>query len=167
VTREEFAKLSTPEMLVQIWSLLQERGVPISGPPAGGTGDGREPKYDTSIARKDGMVQYASECSLKELSYWYEQFGKPPRDPKYAESNQKQRKALGYWIAYRQANPDAAWTGERNKVQITAAAPSDKPQQYPRGVTASAPTTPTPRFNDEGGASDMDDIPFAPADRWG
>lgn len=150
MNRAEFLALTIPEQLATIWQMLQEREIPISGPPAGGDA----PKWDRSIPRKDGMVQWASECSAKELRYWIDQANKPPRDPKYAEANQKQAKALGYFLSWRLANPDALWTGERNKVQVTAAAPSDKPQQYPKGVVASAPTTPTPRFTDD------DDIPF-------
>lgn len=114
-----------------------------------GSGDGRAPKFDTRIARKGGMVQWASECSLKELSFWREQAGKPPSDPKYADKNIKQAKALDYWLAYRRAEPNAAWTGERDRVTVTAKPPSDKPAQYPREAPPEpTSSTPTPSFDD-------------------
>jgi hypothetical protein len=155
MTRAEFLALTVPEQLATIWDLVQRgQSASPSGSSADALGDGRAPKYDRSIARKDGMVQYASECSAKELQYWITQAKKPPKDPKYAEKNQKQATALGYFLAYRLANPTEQWNGERNKFQVTAAPPSDKPAQYPRDAAAGAaePTEPTPGFDD--------DIPF-------
>lgn len=123
-----------------------------AGAAAGGGG---APKYDTSIARKGGMVQYASESDLSSLIFWQARANEPLSDPKYAESNAKQAKALGYWIGYRQQHPDEAWTGERNKIKVTAAPPSDKPQLYTREARQSQePAQPTPTFDD------TDDIPF-------
>jgi hypothetical protein len=126
--------------------------------PSSGTGGGNAPKYDTTISRKNGMVQYASECSVRELTYWKQNAERPPSDPKYADANAKQAKALGYWIAWREQNPSATWAGERNKVTVTAASPSDKPALYPRGERAGEPKTETPPL--DGGGFDDDDIPF-------
>ena len=138
MTKEQFVACAA-----QLYDMLAAGGAPA----ANGTGDGRAPKFDTRISRKGGMVQWASECSLKELSFWREQFNKPPSDPKYADSNAKQAKALDYWIAFRRAEPSAVWTGERNRVTVTAKPPSDKPAQYPKDA-APEPTTPTPSFDD-------------------
>lgn len=135
-------------------------------PSAGGTGDGRSPKFDTAIHRKGGMIQWASECSLKELSYWREQAGRPPSDPKYAEKNAKQAKSLDYWIAYRRAEPNATWTGERNRATVTAKPPSDKPAQYQKDATPAPDSSrPTPSFDDADSygfdnEEPSDDLPF-------
>lgn len=120
-----------------------------------GNGGGRPPKYDTAISRAQGKVQYASECSLKELLYQKERFDKPPSDPKYLESNQKRSKQLGFWIAYRQTNPTDIWRGERNRQTVTAKPPSDRPEQYDREQTFAGNPAPA----SEAGAGD-DDIPF-------
>ncbi len=121
---------------------------------SGGAG---APKFDTSIIRKGGMVQYASETDLSGLMFWKGRADEPPSDPKYAESNAKQSKSLSYWVAYRQAEPIAVWSGERNRVNVTAAAPSAMPATYPRpanGGVPVAPATPTPTFEED------DEIPF-------
>ena len=78
-----------------------------------------------------------------------------PKDPKYAASNAKRSRALGYWISYRQACPDEQWRGERNRTTVTAAAPSDKPLLYEKD----APTHVEPPSNDAGTGDDSD-IPF-------
>ncbi len=122
-------------------------------------GDGRAPKFDTAISRKGGLVQWASETDLDGIRYWRRRADEPPSDPKYAESNAKQSKALSYWIAYRQAEPNATWSGERNRQSVTAKPPNAKPETYARdaspGTAATATTTPTPtNFEEE------DEIPF-------
>lgn len=146
----------TREQFIQAAGALYDMMAGGSAPAPAAPGGGSPPRFDTSIARKGGMVQWASECSLRELNYWVSKKSGPSSDPKYAESDAKQLRALQYWVAYRQANPTAVWSGERNRVQITAAPPSDKPQQYPRGVVASAPTTPTPSFDDSEPDPDYD-----------
>lgn len=120
----------------------------------GGGGAAKAPKYDTALNRGQGKVSYASECSLKELLYQKGRYDKPPSDPKYAESNAKKSKALGYWISYRQASPSEQWRGERNRTTVTAAAPSDKPLLYDKD----APTHVEPPSN--GAGQGDDDIPF-------
>jgi hypothetical protein len=134
-------------------------GASTSKSGGGRGGDGRPPKFDTSIARRGGMVQYASELTLADLIFWKERAEEPPRDPKYAAANAKQAKALGYWIAYREAKPDERWRGERNRVTITAKAPSSEPATYPRDEVQSD--------DDYGGSAEDsfkdpedDDIPF-------
>lgn len=119
-----------------------------------GTGDGRAPKYDQSLPAGAGKVVYASECSLKELQYQKQRADKPPSDPKWAESNAKRSKALGYWLAYRSASPDAIWTGERNRQTVTALPPSDRPTSYDRNAPAAPETQAAPSSFDDS------DIPF-------
>jgi hypothetical protein len=124
----------------------------------GGSGDGRSPKYDTTLPAGSGMVIFASECSLKELQYQKNRSDKPPSDPKYIDANLKRSKALSYWISYRQASPLACWTGERNRRTVTAPAPLDKPQSYPRESMQNE------TYNDpqpDAGGDSMDDVPFA------
>lgn len=140
MTREQFLAAAAA-----FYDMLQSGAT--SGSTSNGAGNGSAPKFDTRIARKGGMVQWASECSLKELTYWRDIAAKPPSDPKYAESNAKQAKALEYWMGYRRAEPGATWTGERNRVVVTAKPPSDKPQQYPRDA-APEPAALTPSFDD-------------------
>lgn len=154
--REEFVALSGTDKLIAIWDLLQQiQAAPAAGSSADAIGDGRPPKYDQSITRKGGTVQYASECSAKELQFWITQ-KKKPGDPQYAEKNAQQVKALGYWLAYRLAHPTEQWEGLRNKINVIAEPPSDKPKQYARTAPtgrSAAPAEPTPSFDD-------DEIPF-------
>lgn len=116
-----------------------------------GTGGGKPPKFDTPLPRGNNKVSWASECSVKELRYWKERFDKPPSDPKYVESNQKRSRAIGLWLSYRQSNPTEQWRGERNRQTVTAAAPSDRPEQYDKDA-APAPAPPA--------SGDDSDIPF-------
>jgi hypothetical protein len=142
------------------YDVIASGGRPASS--GGGSGSGNAPKFDTSIARKGGMVQYASETDLEGLIFWKARAEEPPSDPKYEESNAKQAKALGYWIAYRQANPDAIWRGERNRVLITAKAPTNKPELYVRGEVQrdDAPTGGGADESYRDPPDEDDDIPF-------
>jgi hypothetical protein len=117
-----------------------------------GSGSGKAPRFDTAIPAGAGRVVFASECSLKELQYQLGRAQKPPSDPKYKDSNDRRAKALGYFISYRQANPTEQWRGERNRVTVLAAVPSDKPQSYDRDAppVEAPPSAPL----------DDDDIPF-------
>lgn len=155
ISREQFMAAAGA-----FYDLLNASG---GAPASSGTGNGNPPKFDTRIVRKGGMIQWASECSLKELRFWREQAGKPPSDPKYAEKNAKQAKSLDYWIAYRQASPMEAWVGERNRIVVTAKPPSDKPQQYPRDEQPepARDSEPPPDFaSGPGFDEDMGDLPF-------
>lgn len=156
MNKAQFLALPTHEQLGEIWDLLQSRPA-TTGTPAG-AGNGSPPKYDTSISRKGGMVQYASETDLSGLIFWKNRADEPPSDPKYAESNAKQSKALSYWIGYRQANPNAVWMGERNRQQVTAAAPSAKPETYIKGAPTSAAYSGSTQTADN--FDETDDIPF-------
>lgn len=148
LTRAQFIHLAG-----QLYDALDGGSAQSAGAPMG---DGRSPKFDTSISRKGGMVQFASETDLSGLIFWKGRADEPPSDPKYAESNAKQSKALSYWIAYRQAEPNATWSGERNRQPVTARPPSAKPETYPRGEQpAAAPVGPASENFDE-----TDDIPF-------
>ena len=151
ITREQFTAAAGA-----FYDLLASGSAP---PRSSSTsGDGRAPKFDTSIARKGGRVQFASETDLAGLIFWKGRADEPPTDPKYVESNAKQSKALSYWIAYREANPDGAWTGERHRVTITARPPCAKPDTYERGEVQ----TPAQGGGPEASYTDADDgdIPF-------
>lgn len=156
ITRDQFVAAMTAAAGA-FYDVLAGGGASKSG---GGTGDGRPPKYDTSIARRGGLVQYASETALKDLIFWRERAEEPPRDPKYAASNAKQAKALGYWISYRQATPDARWRGERNRVTVTAKAPSDEPELYARDDVQTDDDNGGPGDSFKDPPDDDDDIPF-------
>lgn len=128
--------------------------------PSGGTGigDGRAPKFDTVLPAGNGLVIYASECSLKELTYQQNRASKPPKDPKYIQANEKRVKALGYWISYRQTAPNEQRHGDRNRTPVTAAPPSDKPAKHEKDAPPSTQSFAGP----SAGASDTGDIQFAP-----
>ncbi len=144
MTRDEFIALA---------------GVVYDAIVSGGTASassGAAPKYDTSIARKGGMVQWASESDLGSLIFWKGLSDQPPTDIKYAESNKRQSRYLAGWIAYRQAHPDEVWTGERNKVQVTALPPCDRPATYPREARQASAASAAPDTS----YTDDSDIPF-------
>lgn len=135
----------------------------------------KPPKYDSRIGRKDGVC-WASECDLEGLRFWHKR-AVESTNPEHAERNAKEAKALSYWIAYREQQPTAIWSGERNREQVTAKAPSGKPEVYPRDGGRRAPE---PKPSSGGGydAADgyddagNDDLPFAsnvtgePGERW-
>ena len=123
----------------------------------------QSPKYDAIIYRKDG-VQYASEMDVGGLQFWHRLAVESAEGGgEYAEKDAKRAKALSFWIAWRKCNPGVPWAGERNRKHVIAAAPSSKPEVYPReyGVEKKArdPGGYTPNFDDDPGAGD-DDIPF-------
>lgn len=130
----------------------------MSGAPSAAAGDGTAPKFETYISRKGGMVQYASETDLAGLIWWKARSDEPG-NPQYEAANKKQSRYLAAWIAYRQAKPDEVWTGERNKVQVTAAPPSDSPQTYPREARQTQAAAAAPAGNNYD-SEPMDDIPF-------
>ena len=122
---------------------------------SGSGSGGRAPRFDTALPAGAGRVVWASECSLRELQYQLARAQKPPSDPKYKEANERRAKALGYFISYRQTSPLEQWRGERNRVTVLAAVPSDKPETYDRD----AKPEPAPSA---AGATDDSDIPFSP-----
>jgi hypothetical protein len=103
----------------------------------------RCPKFDRKIFRQGG-VMWASECSIECLSFWRTRALQPATDSKYEEANRKQAEELGRWIAWREWYPDAAWGGERDRDQVTAKPPSDKPTVYPRSGNGQRPAPPPP-----------------------
>lgn len=117
------------------------------------TSSGTPPRFDTALPAGQGLVIYASECSAKELRYQLGRSEKPPAPGKeqYAEQNQKRAKAIRYWLEWREANPGAVWTGERNRRTVTALPPADKPQQHAREARQEAPPS---------DAASVDDLPF-------
>ena len=151
MTPEKFLALPTAEQLLAIYEVVS-----ADKQPTAPSGNGTPPKFDTMINRGQGKVTWASECSLKELLYQKERADTPPRDPKYLESNQKQSKRLSYWVSFRQSNPTDVWSGERNRVSVTAMPPTDKPALYDKD----APPPDRSFSNDAGGGDD--DIPFSP-----
>jgi hypothetical protein len=96
----------------------------------------RPPKFDAKISRKGGY-QWASETDLDGLRWWFNRFTASAADGgQYAEKDQKRADKLAYWVAYREAYPDAVWTGQRNDEVCTASAPSGQPTVHewePRG----------------------------------
>lgn len=114
----------------------------------------RSPKFDRRIFRQGGIM-WASECDAEGLSFWHRKACEPPSDPKYLDSNKRQAEELARWIAWREWYPDAAWSGERDREQVVAKAPSAKPTVYPR----TGGNRPPPPPDEDLSASD-DSIPF-------
>jgi hypothetical protein len=96
----------------------------------------RSPKFDMRISRKGGY-QWASETDLEGLRWWMNRFTTSAADGgQYAEKDQKRADKLAYWVGWREAYPDAVWTGQRNDDVCTASAPAGKPRVHewePRG----------------------------------
>jgi hypothetical protein len=145
MTREEFLALPLKEALGAIWDLSPQRFEAMKAPvvtrpasPVRAGGRGLAPKYDQVVYRKDG-VQYASEMDLSSLVYWRDRSAAGIDDPKYGEKNEKTAKSLTYWIEYREKNPMAQWSGERNRQHVTAEVPSDDAAIYPREPRAPSP----------------------------
>jgi hypothetical protein len=123
------------------------------------------PKFDSRISRKGGQYVWASELDVSGLRFFFERAAASAKtDSAFAEKNAKEAKGLEYWLKYRECYPDVAWSGERNRQQVKAEAPSSKPKLHdwePRGAVA--PTTATSAakgYDDAGYPDDGSDIPF-------
>jgi hypothetical protein len=163
MTRDEFASLPAGLALSLLWDALPAGVVqsleaePVPRVP-------RSPKFDTACYQRDG-VQYASEMDMRDLQ-WQLDRAQKPGDPKYADANAKQAKALRYWIEYRRVFPSVPWTGERNRKTVSAPPPTGKARVYDREQRAAAPTARRderpPDFDgpDDAQRGGDDDIPF-------
>ena len=163
MNRQDFTSLPLSLALGAIWDALHEHGDAgmilddMPAPKRAGS-----PKYDSAIYRREG-VTYASEYDAEGLRFWQRRAADSAAGGgQYAEQDAKQAKALGFWIAWREQNPGAVWSGERNREQVTAAAPSAKPTVYPRNGGATKPAAPSGGgYSDaDYGADDDSDIPF-------
>lgn len=161
MNRSEFCSLPPSVALGLIWdqcNLDASLGYVEAPKPA------RPPRFDSAIYRRDGIT-WASEYDAEGLRYWRDKNAAGAENGgEYAEKNAKAAKALGYFLEWREQNPTAIWTGERNREQVTARAPMAKPEVYPRtgAPRAAAPAaTGGGGFSDADYGSDGDDIPFA------
>src|SRR5512139_2773515 len=114
MNRSEFTSLPVSLALGLLWDALHTHGDPaLALDDAEAPKPARPPKYDSAIYRKDG-VTYASEYDIEGLRFWHKRAAESAANGgQYAEKDAKQAKALAYWIAYREQNPSATWTGER------------------------------------------------------
>lgn len=116
----------------------------------------RSPKYDMRISRKGGY-QWASETDLEGLRFWFKRFTDNANEGgKHAEKDGKKAEKLCYWLDWREACPDAPWSGLRNDDQVTASAPSGKPQVHEWEQRGQVPLK-QQSFEEEHGD---DDVPF-------
>lgn len=167
MNRSEFTGLPLSLALGIIWDALHETGshevcrvLDMDSAPK----PARPPKFDQILYRKDG-VMWASECDAEGLRYWHKRAAESAESgSQYAEKDAKLAKSLSFWIAYREQNPTAVWTGERNRAQVTARAPQSKPEVYPREQRGQAPAPATSSGGGYSGADydapSDDDIPF-------
>jgi hypothetical protein len=127
VNKSDFENLTLRKALSVLWSVLGDDARDAleqmeTPQPA------RSPKYDTRLRTKGGLV-YASECDLSQLKYYHDRACKPPMDEKYRDKQEKEAKALSFFIAWRSENPEARWVGERyQQGEVKAAAPSSRPR---------------------------------------
>ena len=160
MNRAEFTGLPVALALGLLWDALETEGrawleAQEAPKPA------RPPKFDQILYRKEGIM-WASECDAEGLRWWHKRAAESAESgSQYAEKDAKLAKSLGFWIAYREQNPTAIWSGERNREQVTAKAPQSKPEVYPRDGQRAAPAAPS----SSGGYSDADygsddDLPF-------
>ena len=121
MTREEFSSLPVGVALGILYDINAPALVRVLPPETA-----RPPKYDQKIRRKGGY-QWASETDTEGIKFWLGRAAAGAEDPKYGDKNVKQAKALKYWLVWREQNPNAVWSGERNKQYVTAAAPLERP----------------------------------------
>lgn len=111
------------------------------------------PRYDMRIYRQGGY-QWASETSAEGIRFWLERSRKSAANGgEWAEKDAKRAKDLERWLAWREWEPTAPWTGERDRHPCTAAPPADKPAIHanePRRPNGQAPAA-------DSSASDADD----------
>jgi len=131
MTREEFCALPPGIALGLIYDVSQ-RIAALPVPPTV-----RPPKFDGRLSRKGGYC-WMSEMDLGSLRYWFARKSEPGK-PEFAEKDAKTAKELGYWIAWRTADPAAAWSGERNREPARGAPPSRDPQLHQWEPKAAAP----------------------------
>ena len=123
MTKNEFRSLSLSAALGFIWDALRSPDAEGFMLAYEAPKPALSPKYDTRVRAKGGLV-YASECDLSQLQYYLNRAQRPTED-KYMEKQQKEAKALGFFLRWRAENPDARWRGERyQQGQVTAAAPA-------------------------------------------
>lgn len=168
MNRSEFTGLPLSLALGALWDALDSGRDPASAlHDAEAPKPARPPKYDQAIYRREGIT-WASEYDVEDLRFWRKRKSESASGGgEYAEKDAKQAKALEFWISWREQNPTAVWTGERNREQVTAAAPASKPTVYPRDARGAAPVAPSSSSGGGGGyadedygGADGDDIPF-------
>lgn len=168
MNRSEFTSLPLSLALGLLWDAAQDADRITTArylEDAEAPKPARPPRFDSAIYRRDGIT-WASEYDAEGLRYWRDKNAAGAENGgEYAEKNAKAAKALGYFLEWREQNPSAIWTGERNREQVTAKAPMAKPEVYPR---TGAPRAAAPAATGGGGFSDADygsdgddgDIPF-------
>lgn len=121
--RDQFLSLPVGIALGVLYDQMPQRMATVTVPQIP-----RSPKFDGRVSRKGGYC-WMSEMDLSGLQYW---LGRKQQDtkPEYAERNEKDVKALSFWIAWRTADPQSAWHGERNRQPVRAKHPSRDPELH-------------------------------------
>jgi hypothetical protein len=156
VTRDEFLALPPGLALGIVYDALGRQLFEVDAPAVP-----RSPKFDARQGRKGGYC-WMSEMKLDSLQYWH---GRAQEEAcgggKYADKAHKSVMNLERWIAWRMAVGNEQWSGERNREQVTAQPPSDKPEIHSwDGSPQRKEPEPVGSFDDFGGAPDDGDIPF-------
>lgn len=155
MTREEFLAMPVTiqvRLLLDMLKLDKELASREAPKPV------RSPKYDMRISRKGGY-QWASETDLESLRWWSNRYTSSAAECGiHADKDFKKAEKIAYWVAYREAYPDAVWTGQRNDDVCTASAPTGKPRVHEWEPRGHVPVTPRAEAYEDEGAGD--EIPF-------
>lgn len=122
----------------------------------------RSPKYDTALYTKAGRF-WASECNESRLEFEIKRAEESAAGGgQYADKDAKKANALRFFLAWRKRNPSTCWTGERDRMQVTAKAPSQKPEATPRDAQRAPDPAPSSgaNYSDEDYGADDSDIQF-------
>ena len=160
MTKEEFASLPPAIALGILYDVAKSKLEPLEAPKTP-----MAPKYDGKLRRKGGTFCYMSEMELESLKFWHKTYSEKPDSDEWADKNKKTATALKYWVEWRTCFPAVAWTGERDREKVTAAAPSRDPELHAWGDPGAYQAPRAERSFDDGpkpGAPDDDEIPFAP-----
>ncbi len=113
------------------------------------------PKYDFRIYRKDGFM-WASETDSEGLTFWRNRYtDSAAKGGQYADKDKKNAAEMDRWLAWRECEPSAAWSGERNRERVVAQPPCAKPMVY--ATQRNGQKRPEPPPDD---VNLDDDIPF-------
>ncbi len=163
MNRSEFCSLPASVALGLLWD--NSTGIRAAMEKIGPPQPAKSPKYDSAIMRAGG-VMYASECDLESLRFWHNRSLESANGGgKWADKDAKRAKALSFWITWREQNPTAVWSGERNHEHVTAKPPQHKPEIYPRDAkpAATEPASSSYSYDDDtagNGTEAEDDYPF-------
>lgn len=156
MNRDEFSSLSLNQALGILYDIVGAKIQPLEAPAIA-----RSPKFDGRISRKDRKFIWMSECNLETLKFYHKRAVESAAKPgQYQESNAKDARSLGYWVGYRQSEPNSVWSGERQKRPTTAFPPSRNPTEHAWEAKGGGGSAGSAAPAVDYGSGDDSDIPF-------